>query len=132
MNRLETSLNTRGAEFQENRAHLEAQVKDLRETLAAVRQGGGEKARTLHTSRGKLLARDRVDALLDPGSPFLELSALAALDVYGEDVPAAGIVTGAGLPPDGGGDWSSAGFSVPVAVRAISAVESSWAGWEAV
>ena len=73
MNRLETSLNTRGAEFQENRAHLEAQVKDLRETLAAVRQGGGEKARTLHTSRGKLLARDRVDALLDPGSPFLEL-----------------------------------------------------------
>ena len=96
MNRLETSLNTRGAEFQGNRAHLEAQVKDLRETLAAVRQGGGEKARTLHTSRGKLLARDRVDALLDPGSPFLELSALAALDVYGEDVPAAGIVTGIG------------------------------------
>jgi 3-methylcrotonyl-CoA carboxylase beta subunit len=96
MNRLETSLNIRGAEFQENRAHLEAQVKDLRETLAAVRQGGGEKARTLHTSRGKLLARDRVDALLDPGSPFLELSALAALDVYGEDVPAAGIVTGIG------------------------------------
>ena len=96
MNRLETSLNTRGAEFQENRAHLEAQVKDLRETLAAVRQGGGEKARTLHTSRGKLLARDRVDALLDPGSPFLELSALAALDVYGEDVPAAGIITGIG------------------------------------
>ena len=96
MNRLETSLNTRGAEFQENRAHLETQVKDLRETLAAVRQGGGEKARTLHTSRGKLLARDRVDALLDPGSPFLELSPLAALDVYGEDVPAAGIVTGIG------------------------------------
>ena len=96
MNRLETSLNTRGAEFQENRAHLEAQVKDLRETLAAVRQGGGDKARTLHTSRGKLLARDRVDALLDPGSPFLELSALAALDVYGEDVPAAGIITGIG------------------------------------
>ena len=96
MNRLETSLNTRGAEFQENREHLEAQVKDLRETLAAVRQGGGEKARTLHTSRGKLLARDRVDALLDPGSPVLELSALAALDVYGEDVPAAGIVTGIG------------------------------------
>jgi 3-methylcrotonyl-CoA carboxylase beta subunit len=61
-----------------------------------VRQGGGEKARTLHTSRGKLLARDRVDALLDPGSPVLELSALAALDVYGEDVPAAGIVTGIG------------------------------------
>ena len=96
MNRLETSLNTRGAEFQENRAHLEAQVTDLRETLAAVRQGGGEKARTLHTSRGKLLARDRVDALLDPGSPFLELSPLAALDVYGEDVPAAGIITGIG------------------------------------
>ena len=96
MNRLDTALNTRSADFQENRAHLESQVADLRAKLAAVRQGGGEKARALHTSRGKLLARERVDALLDPGSPFLELSPLAALDVYGEDVPAAGIITGIG------------------------------------
>ena len=96
MNRIDSALNTRSTEFEENRAHLQAQVMHLRETLAAVRAGGSEKARSLHTGRGKLLARDRIDALLDPGSPFLELSALAAMDVYGEHVPAAGIVTGIG------------------------------------
>jgi 3-methylcrotonyl-CoA carboxylase beta subunit len=96
MNRIDSALNTRSTEFEENRAHLEAQVTHLRETLAAVRAGGSEKARSLHTGRGKLLARDRIDALLDPGSPFLELSALAAMDVYDEHVPAAGIVTGIG------------------------------------
>src|SRR3546814_7620411 len=69
---------------------------DLRARLAAVRNdgaGGSEAARTKHTDRGKLLVRDRVDRLLDPGSPFLELSALAANEMYG-DVPSAGIVTG--------------------------------------
>src|SRR3954454_7156118 len=69
---------------------------DLRERLAVVRQGGGEAARARHTARGKLLARDRVDRLLDPGSPFLELSPLAAHDLYDDDVPSAGIVTGIG------------------------------------
>ena len=77
-------------------------VDDLREKLAVARQGGSESARTKHTDRGKLLVRDRVDRLLDPGSPFLELSPLAAYGMYGRDesdvnaVPSASIVTGIG------------------------------------
>jgi 3-methylcrotonyl-CoA carboxylase beta subunit len=69
---------------------------ELRERLAVVRQGGDTRSRDRHTARGKLLVRDRVDRLLDPGSPFLELSPLAGHGMYGEDVPAAGIVTGVG------------------------------------
>ena len=81
---------------------LKALVADLRERLAVVRRGGSEAARTKHTDRGKLLVRDRVDRLLDAGSPFLELSPLAATGMYGapdssgESVPSAGIVTGIG------------------------------------
>ncbi|QWF24556.1 methylcrotonoyl-CoA carboxylase [Nocardioides sp. LMS-CY] len=71
-------------------------VDELRERLAIARLGGSEAARTKHTDRGKLLVRDRVDRLLDPGSPFLELSPLAAYDMYGGAVPAAGVVTGIG------------------------------------
>ena len=67
-----------------------------RKQSRSVRKGGGEKYQERHLSRGKLLARDRIDALVDPGSPFLELSQLAAHGVYGEDVAAAGIVTGIG------------------------------------
>jgi 3-methylcrotonyl-CoA carboxylase beta subunit len=71
-------------------------VDELRERLALARQGGSEAARRKHTDRGKLLVRDRVDRLLDPGSPFLELSPLAADEMYGGAVPSAGIVTGIG------------------------------------
>ncbi|MCW2850383.1 MAG: Propionyl-CoA carboxylase [Nocardioides sp.] len=71
-------------------------VADLRERLASARLGGSEAARAKHTDRGKLLVRDRVDALLDPGSPFLELSPLAATGMYGGAVPSAGVVTGIG------------------------------------
>ncbi|MCD4523628.1 methylcrotonoyl-CoA carboxylase [Nocardioides sp. cx-173] len=71
-------------------------VADLRERLATARLGGSESARAKHTGRGKLLVRDRVDALLDPGSPFLELSPLAATGMYDDAVPSAGIVTGIG------------------------------------
>ncbi|HEY6934227.1 MAG TPA: carboxyl transferase domain-containing protein [Marmoricola sp.] len=77
-------------------------VDELRERLAIVREGGPERARKKHVDRGKMLVRDRIDALLDPGSPFLELSALAAYGMYGEDeadvnaVPSASIVTGVG------------------------------------
>ncbi|WP_036563692.1 carboxyl transferase domain-containing protein [Nocardioides halotolerans] len=71
-------------------------VADLRERLAVVRRGGSESARRKHTDRGKLLVRDRVDRLLDPGSPFLELSPLAATGMYDDAVPSAGIVTGIG------------------------------------
>ena len=75
---------------------MRAAVEDLRASAAAARLGGGEAARARHVARGKMPVRDRVDALLDPGSPFLELSPLAARGVYGEDVPGAGIVTGVG------------------------------------
>ncbi len=71
-------------------------VDELRERLAIARQGGSEAARTKHIDRGKLLVRDRVDRLLDPGSPFLELSPLAAYEMYGGGVPSAGVVTGVG------------------------------------
>src|SRR4051794_37001090 len=73
-----------------------ALADDLRARLAAARLGGPEKARAKHVDRGKLLPRDRVDALLDPGSPFLELSPLAANGMYGDEAPAAGIITGVG------------------------------------
>jgi 3-methylcrotonyl-CoA carboxylase beta subunit len=78
---------------------MKALVVELRERLAAVRQdgaGGSQAARTRHLERGKLLVRDRVDRLLDPGSPFLELSPLAATGMYDDAVPAAGMVTGVG------------------------------------
>src|SRR5256885_572172 len=71
-------------------AHAELSRR-LREKLAAARLGGGEKARARHTSRGKLLPRDRVDGLLDPGSPFLELSPLAADGMYEGEAPSAGL-----------------------------------------
>ena len=71
-------------------------VDNLRQTVAQVGRGGSDEARTRHLARGKLLARDRVNALLDPGTPFLELSQLAAHGMYGGDVPAAGVVTGIG------------------------------------
>nr|NYG12375.1 3-methylcrotonyl-CoA carboxylase beta subunit [Nocardioides lianchengensis] len=77
-------------------ANMRELVEELRERLAVARQGGSEAARTKHTDRGKLLVRDRVDRLLDPGSPFLELSPLAAYDMYGGGVAAASIVTGIG------------------------------------
>ena len=69
---------------------------ELRDRLAVVRRGGSDAAREKHTARGKLLVRDRVDRLLDPGSPFLELSPMAAYDMYGGGVPSAGVVTGIG------------------------------------
>jgi 3-methylcrotonyl-CoA carboxylase beta subunit len=75
---------------------LKELVEELRERLALVRHGGDEAARARHVQRGKLLVRDRIDRLLDPGSPFLELSPLAAWDLYEDFVPAAGVVTGIG------------------------------------
>jgi acetyl-CoA carboxylase carboxyltransferase component len=84
-------------EFDERRARMEGLVAELRERTAQVARGGGEKALEKHRSRGKLTARERVDRLLDPDSAFLELSALAAWDVYDRQAPAAGIVTGIGV-----------------------------------
>ena len=86
---LQSRLNPRDETFQANSDHMQTQVDDLRE-------GGGKKAQERHLARGKLLPRLRLQALLDPGSPFLELSQLAALDVYDDPVPGAGIITGIG------------------------------------
>ncbi|HEY6131839.1 MAG TPA: carboxyl transferase domain-containing protein [Halioglobus sp.] len=93
---LHSRINTRDEVFGKNRDHMQSQVDDLRQKIDAIRQGGGAKAQERHTSRGKLLPRDRLNALLDPGSPFLELSQLAAYKVYEDDVPGAGIITGIG------------------------------------
>src|SRR6188508_3088443 len=82
--------------FDERRARMEALVAELRERSAQVARGGGEKALEKHRSRGKLTARERVDRLLDPATAFLELSALAAWDVYDGQAPGAGNVTGLG------------------------------------
>jgi 3-methylcrotonyl-CoA carboxylase beta subunit len=93
---LQSRINTRDAAFTANREAMQAQVDDLRAVVDTIRQGGGEKAQARHTARGKLLPRERLNALLDPGSPFLELSQLAAYRVYEDDVPGAGIITGIG------------------------------------
>ncbi len=93
---IKSNINTRSAEFSENSAHMQSQVDDLRAKLAQVKLGGGKKSRQRHVSRGKLLPRERINFLLDPGSPFLELSQLAAWDVYDDEVPSAGIITGIG------------------------------------
>jgi 3-methylcrotonyl-CoA carboxylase beta subunit len=82
--------------FARNREANTALASALRRKLAKVSQGGPEKSRERHTARGKLLPRDRVDTLIDPGSPFLELSPLAADGMYDGDAPAAGIITGVG------------------------------------
>ncbi|ODS64945.1 MAG: methylcrotonoyl-CoA carboxylase [Arenimonas sp. SCN 70-307] len=96
MSQLSSHIDPRDPEFQANAAQLRAAVEDLEAKLAQVALGGGEKARNKHTERGKLLPRERVAALLDPGSPFLELSALAAGGMYDDAAPAAGIITGIG------------------------------------
>jgi 3-methylcrotonyl-CoA carboxylase beta subunit len=98
---LETQLNARSAEFQANAEAMRAVVDDLRSQVEKATLGGGEAARAKHTKRGKLLPRDRVQMLLDPGTPFLELSPLAALNMYpdrdGTDsAPCAGVITGIG------------------------------------
>jgi 3-methylcrotonyl-CoA carboxylase beta subunit len=94
---LKSTIDRNGTDFAANREKMEALVEDLRETLAKnTAQGGSERSRKKHTDRGKLLVRDRIEALLDPGSPFLELSALAAHGMYDDAAPAAGVVAGIG------------------------------------
>src|SRR5436190_14050332 len=84
-------------EHERRRERMERLVGELRERTAQIAQGGGEKAVERHRSRGKLPARERIDRLVDPGSAFLELSALAAWDVYEGQAPSAGVVTGIGV-----------------------------------
>jgi 3-methylcrotonyl-CoA carboxylase beta subunit len=93
---IQSRLEVRGAEFGANSQAMRDLVADLRARVAEVMQGGGEAARARHTARGKLLPRERIRQLLDPGSPFLELSQLAAYKVYEDNVPSAGVITGIG------------------------------------
>jgi len=93
---LETKVDRKSAEFTANAQALRSLAAELRERQAKVALGGGEAARAKHVARGKLLPRDRVEMLLDPGSPFLELSPLAAYGMYGDESPGAGIITGIG------------------------------------
>jgi acetyl-CoA carboxylase carboxyltransferase component len=92
-----TSKVESSAVFAERRARMEELVMELRERTAEAARGGGGRALERHRSRGKLTARERIDRLLDPDTAFLELSALAAWDLYDGQAPAAGIVTGIGL-----------------------------------
>src|SRR5690606_14774824 len=89
-------INSRSQVFIDNARAMQEQVDDLRETLLSTAKGGSESARAKHLARGKLLPRDRVERLLDPGTPFLELSPLAAHGIYNNDAPGAGIITGIG------------------------------------
>ena len=93
---LQSKVNKRADEFIQNKASMTDAVNDLRKKVTLIEQGGGAKYQERHLSRGKLLPRDRINALLDEGSPFLELSQLAAYEVYDDKVPAAGIITGIG------------------------------------
>ena len=93
---IESKLSTRDPTFARNAETMRAQVADLREKIADIEQGGGEAARAKHVARGKLLPRERVRALLDPASPFLELSQFAAYGMYGDRIASAGVITGIG------------------------------------
>ncbi len=96
METLSSALDPQSPEFKANAEHNRALASELKKRLALVREGGGEKYRKRHEEQGKLFVRERIERLLDPGAPFLELSALAAGDMYKGEAPSAGIVTGIG------------------------------------
>lgn len=93
---LHSSIDTSSSDFARNSEAMRGLVADLREKLSQVAGGGGEVSRNRHTSRGKMLARERVDLLVDPGTSFMELSPLAAYGLYGGDVHSASVITGVG------------------------------------
>ncbi|MBI3782177.1 MAG: methylcrotonoyl-CoA carboxylase [Deltaproteobacteria bacterium] len=97
MRRIETKVRPSDSDFQENRRHCEGLVSELRSRLQAAQRGGPEDQRKRHHERGKLLARERIDALVDPNTPFLELSPLAAYGMFNDEAPSAGIATGIGV-----------------------------------
>src|ERR1700680_2508098 len=93
---IETSIDASGDDFRANAESLRAHVGELKNLLARIAEGGGGEARERHVGRGKLLPRERVRLLLDPGAPFVELSPLAGHGLYGGEVPAGGLITGIG------------------------------------
>ncbi|MCE3046060.1 carboxyl transferase domain-containing protein [Legionella sp. 16cNR16C] len=96
MSKLSSQINPASKDFRENAAAMQSLLDNLQNTIRQIALGGDEKARQRHLEHGKLLPRERLQQLLDPGSPFLELSQLAAYQVYNDNVPAAGIITGIG------------------------------------
>lgn len=94
---LNSQINPHSDAYQQNQQGMQKVVEDLHNTIATILKGGGEKYVSRHKAKGKLLVRERIDALLDADSPFLEVGQLAAHKVYGEDVPCAGVVAGIGL-----------------------------------
>ncbi len=93
---IKSKLHSNSEEFRANTALMRGLVQELRSTTAQAAQGGSDSARQKHVARGKLLPRERIDGLLDPGSPFLELSPLAAHGMYGGEIPCGGVVAGIG------------------------------------
>jgi len=97
MDVIESNINTSGKDFKENYKHYEKLVNNLKEKIAIAQEGGGEEKIKLHKSRNKMLARERIDTLLDPDTPFMEFNPLAGFDMYNNKAPSAGIVTGIGI-----------------------------------
>ncbi|MCO4758352.1 MAG: methylcrotonoyl-CoA carboxylase, partial [Oceanospirillaceae bacterium] len=93
---LQSKINPRAEDFLSNHESMADAVNDLRDKVGTIEQGGGPKYQERHLSRGKLLPRERINALVDEGSPFLELSQMAAFQVYDDVIPAAGIIAGIG------------------------------------
>lgn len=96
MSIIQSKLSPNSAEFQQNAAAMQSLVDDLKSKLAVIAQGGSESARAKHIARGKLLPRERVERLLDAGTPFLEISPMAAYDMYDANIAAAGLIAGVG------------------------------------
>ena len=105
MRRLDSHIAPSDETFRANQTRMQQLVTELRERTARAREGGGAKYVERHRDQGKLPVRERIERLLDPGSPFLELSALAANGMYDDEAPGAGIVTGIGRVV-GGAKWS--------------------------
>lgn len=97
MDVIESNIDTSSKDFKENYKHYEMLVDDLKEKISIAQKGGGEEKIKLHKSRNKMLARERIDALLDPDTPFMEFNPLAGFEMYDNKAPCAGVVTGIGL-----------------------------------
>ena len=97
MDIIETSIDTTDKEYKENFTHYKNMVADLKDKIKVTQQGGGKEKIKLHKSRNKLLARERIEELLDPDTPFIEFNQLAAYNLFENRAPGAGIVTGIGI-----------------------------------
>ena len=97
MKQLESSISASSPQFLENKDYMQNVIAEWQAIESKIKQGGGEKAIARHKDRGKLTARERVEALIDPGTTFLEFSSFAGFDLYEFEAPAGGVITGIGL-----------------------------------